>query len=173
MRELILTLQRESAITTVVVTHDQEEAVILADRIALLFNGELQQFAEPRAFYDQPASERVARFFGGVNFLRGMKAGDTVTTPAGVLQVDAALGPDGPVTLTVRPEALRFAEAESVNVLEARIIGRVYAGTHARFKFESHGISLEMVTDAARYVQHTEGETVRVYLPPERLWALR
>ncbi|MBL8045364.1 MAG: ABC transporter ATP-binding protein, partial [Anaerolineales bacterium] len=90
MRELILMLQRERGITTVVVTHDQEEAVILADRIALLFHGELQQFAAPRAFYERPTNERVARFFGGTNFLHGTQTGTIITTPHGVFHAPAS-----------------------------------------------------------------------------------
>ncbi|MEI2691738.1 MAG: hypothetical protein V9H69_19375 [Anaerolineae bacterium] len=61
MRELILDLQRQRGITTAFVTHDQEEAVLLADRVALLLDGELQQVGEPRMFYEQPASVAVAR----------------------------------------------------------------------------------------------------------------
>ena len=62
MRELVLGLQRELGVTTLFVTHDQEEAVVLADRIALVLDGRLQQHAPPTDFYDAPASLPVARF---------------------------------------------------------------------------------------------------------------
>jgi len=71
MRELVLGLQRELGVTTLFVTHDQEEAVVLADRIALVLDGRLQQYAPPTDFYDAPASLPVARFFGVANLLPG------------------------------------------------------------------------------------------------------
>jgi len=71
MRELVLGLQRELGVTTLFVTHDQEEAVVLADRSALVLDGRLQQYAPPTDFYDAPASLPVARFFGVANLLPG------------------------------------------------------------------------------------------------------
>ena len=60
MRELVKEVQREGGYTTVFVTHDQEEAVVLADRISLLFDGKLLMYDKPQAFYDRPASRRIA-----------------------------------------------------------------------------------------------------------------
>ena len=71
MRELIRGIQKDTEVTMVFVTHDQEEAVILADKIALIFDGVLHQNDTPDKFYEQPKSERIARFFGGLNFLPG------------------------------------------------------------------------------------------------------
>src|SRR6185503_4375978 len=64
MRDLIRQIQAELGITTVFVTHDQEEAVMLADRIALMLAGRIVQDGLPRVFYEQPATATVARFFG-------------------------------------------------------------------------------------------------------------
>jgi putative spermidine/putrescine transport system ATP-binding protein len=71
MRELVLRLQREGGHTTVFVTHNQEEAGVLADRIALIFDGRLQIYDRPDASYDRPATREVARFFGATNFIEG------------------------------------------------------------------------------------------------------
>jgi len=70
MRELVFGLQRELGVTTLFVTHDQEEAVVLADRIALVLDGRLQ-YASATDFYDAPASLPVARFFGVADLLPG------------------------------------------------------------------------------------------------------
>jgi ABC-type Fe3+/spermidine/putrescine transport system ATPase subunit len=167
MRELILRLQRERGITTVVVTHDQQEAVILADAIALLFHGELQQFAEPRAFYERPVNERVARFFGGSNFLHGTKTGLAIATPHGIFH--APVSPlTGPVTFTVRPEAIQLvSESHLENVVRVQVVESVYVGTHTRLKCQAGDLQLEVVThEAAMQV----GENVTLYLPPEKLW---
>ena len=88
MRELILELQRKLKITTIFVTHDQQEAVILADRTALIFDGVLQQYGGPREFYENPASESVAKFFGAENFLEGVKTGTWAETRIGNMQTE-------------------------------------------------------------------------------------
>ena len=90
MRDLILSIQREFAVTTVFVTHDQEEAVLLADNIALMFDGLLMQYASPSEFYQRPISERVARFFGGINFIPAQRTDGVVRTSIGDFHFDAA-----------------------------------------------------------------------------------
>jgi len=73
MRDLIRQIQAELGITSIFVTHDQEEAVMLADRIALMLQGRIQQDGLPQSFYEQPATQGVARFFGTKNFVPGTK----------------------------------------------------------------------------------------------------
>ncbi len=79
MRDLVAGVQRELGVTTLFVTHDQDEAVVLADRVALLLDGRVVQHAEPRAFYERPASMAVARFFGVRNAVPGTVAGGRFT----------------------------------------------------------------------------------------------
>jgi ABC-type Fe3+/spermidine/putrescine transport system ATPase subunit len=167
MRELILSIQRQMGITTIFVTHDQEEAVVLAHRIALMFDGELHQFDRPDSFYDRPASIRIARFFGGVNFLEGVKRGELVETPLGVLHVNAQDVADGPVVVTVRPENLRLGEAGE-NTIQARIRSHVYVGTHARFRVEADGREFEVVAAAASVERFRDGEKLPLKFPREK-----
>ena len=143
MRELIKSLQRNGGYTTVFVTHDQEEAVVLADHIALLFDGELQMYDRPQAFYDRPKNREVARFFGAANFLDGYAENGTVRTPLGDLKL-ANSGPRGDVTLTIRPEAVRLEGGE--NSFAARIALRHLPGNpgrlHARCtRYEAPGVA--------------------------------
>lgn len=175
MRELILDLQRGSGITTVFVTHDQEEAALLADRVALMLDGELQQVGELRAFYERPASMAVARFFGGVNFLPGTRAGSIVHTALGRFRLAAAAQPDGPVMLTIRPENIRLCaagDAPAENALAGVVTRRAYAGTHIRLKVEAQGHRFEVVADVAEGNRFAEGDPVCLHFPPERLWLL-
>ncbi len=175
MRELILDLQRQSGITTVFVTHDQEEATLLADRVALLLDGALQQHGEPSAFYERPASVAVARFFGGVNFLPGERAGSSVHTPLGCFHVATAAQPDGPVTLTIRPENVRLCcsdRAPEDNSIAGVVNRRAYAGTHTRLKVEARGQRLEVIADAAEGARFAPGDPVCLHFPAERLWLL-
>jgi ABC-type Fe3+/spermidine/putrescine transport system ATPase subunit len=175
MRELILDLQRQRGITTVFVTHDQEEAVLLADRVALLLDGELQQVGEPRMFYEQPASAAVARFFGAVNFLPGTRAGSLVHTALGCFHVATTAQPDGPVTLTIRPEAVRLCysdQAPGENSIAGVVARRAYAGTHTRLKVEAMGQRFDVVADASQGSRFADGDPVCLHFPPERLWLL-
>jgi ABC-type Fe3+/spermidine/putrescine transport system ATPase subunit len=169
MRELILGIQRQLGITTIFVTHDQEEAVVLADRIALMFDGELHQFDEPNAFYEQPASARIARFFGGVNFVAGTKKGEQVETPLGSFVVKPQPIGDGPVIVTVRPENLRLGE-DGENAIQARISSHVYVGTHTRFKAETDELEFEIVADASSVERFQDGEIVPLKFPREKIW---
>jgi ABC-type Fe3+/spermidine/putrescine transport system ATPase subunit len=178
MRKLIRTVQQETGITTIFVTHDQEEAVMLADRVALLMGGKLQQVGAPRELYAQPASVQVARFFRNENFLPASKAGRRLHTAAGelALAADCPL-PDGDVLVTVRPEHIGLAPAGRTagdstvqNCLPATVLGAVYMGTHTQVQLALGGATwwASLGPDAAC----AAGEQIAVVLPPEHLWVL-
>ncbi len=99
-------LQREVGITFLFVTHDQEEAMALSDRIALLRDGALEQVASPREIYVRPATAYTAQFIGQTNLLRGEVRGGVAT--CGALRWSVS-GPDGPVLFSLRPEAIPLA----------------------------------------------------------------
>lgn len=170
MRELIRGMQQEMGITSIFVTHDQEEAVMLADRVALMFDGQLHQFDGPRSFYERPQSQRIARFFRNENILSGMKEGNLVQTAAGALAIPEKLAEqfeDGAVKLTIRPENISFAGAESNTVL-AELVSSVYMGTYTQ-------VSLKLgdeVWQAQAPVGFSGqvGDQVQVSLPAENIW---
>jgi len=171
MRKLIRDLQQSLGITTIFVTHDQEEAVMLADRVALMVDGRLQQYSPPRAFYDQPENVVVARFFRNENFLPGHKEGACVQTAVGPLAVQqAAALPDGPVLLTLRPEQVVLTQSSGPNCVSAFVEQVDYMGTY---------LQIVATLDARQWRVHaptdrriTPGETVQLYLSPEQLWLL-
>ena len=111
LRELIRSLQRRLAMTTIFVTHDQAEAAALADRVAVMFDGRLHQYAEPRELFEHLTSTRVAEFLGAANLFTGVVR----DAEPGRCVVETALGPCAVapagevragerVTLTIRPE---------------------------------------------------------------------
>ncbi len=167
MRELVREVQEKGGYTTVFVTHDQEEAVVLADRIALLFEGKLQMYDEPQAFYERPASRRIAEFFGATNFIRGRARNGTVETPLGSLSLAGAAAP-GEVTLTIRPEAVRLGEGE--NSFCAQVTRVVYLGTRIECDLDANGVVLRVAVSPDARVR--EGEKVAARLPAESLWVL-
>lgn len=174
MRELIRSIQEELGITSIFVTHDQEEAVMLADRVALMFSGVLQQCDRPSAFYERPRSAAVARFFRNPNLLEGVREGSRVSTPAGDLVVDPHLVGEGrgPVFITVRPEEAELIEDDSQgqNRVEAVILSNIYVGTRRRLIVLLGGS--EWHVDGPADLAASEGETVAIRLPPEKIWLL-
>jgi multiple sugar transport system ATP-binding protein len=127
-------LHERIAATTVYVTHDQHEAMSMADGIAVMNAGRIEQIGSPQEIYDQPASMFVADFIGSppMNFLRfeaGLAAGDrAIEFPNASIAVPEILDAKapGPLVLGVRPEHIRFADAGPVR---GRVFGAEYLGT--------------------------------------------
>jgi ABC-type Fe3+/spermidine/putrescine transport system ATPase subunit len=172
MRELILDLQRQLQITTIMVTHDQLEAVTMADRIALMFGGRLRQYDVPSAFYRHPVDMQTARFFGGVNFAPGVRQGEVIETPMGVFPVPGECHrADGPCVVTVRPEALRLVPDGSDGVA-GQVRSSTYMGVHSRFTVRVGELDLQAVQEAASVDRFHVGDAVKVQVPPSAIWVL-
>lgn len=104
----------ELGVTTVFVTHDQEEAFVLGDRVAVMHHGVIEQQAAPAAIYDTPASRWVADFVGEANLLPGEGRGDTASTPIGRVALRGQH--QGPVDVLVRPEHLVVVPGDTATV---------------------------------------------------------
>jgi spermidine/putrescine ABC transporter ATP-binding subunit len=124
-------LQRETGIAFLVVTHDQEEALTMADRIALLNHGRIAQLGDPRLLYEQPNSRFVADFIGRMNFIDGVRRAQGFEMPGIGVRGAANLG-DVPVgaaaTLAVRPERVEVSAAAVADGVEATVEGMAYHG---------------------------------------------
>ena len=121
MQVELKSLQREVGIAFVFVTHDQEEAMVMSDRIALLRSGELEQVATPREIYSRPATAYVAQFIGHTNLLTGEVRNGVVRSRE--ISWRASL-PDGPALFSLRPEQIRLAGATGTPG-SVRVRGRV------------------------------------------------
>ena len=172
MRELILDIQREEQVTTVVVTHDQEEAAVLADRVAIMFDGRIAQVGTTRELHDRPADAEVARFLGSPNLLPGVRGGRIVDTAAGDLEVPHGTAQDGPVLVTIRPEAIVVAPASGPNILAGRVRDARDLGARVQVTVAAGDTHLTLVTrpDALRAL--LPGSDVRIRLPADALWAM-
>ncbi len=176
MRELIARVQREYHVSTVFVTHDQQEAVELADRIALMMSGRVIQSGPPVDFYERPSSRDVAHFFGNRNELGGELQNGRVLTDLGELSVDRAVIQasgleDGPVCVLLRPEHARIVPGPGQNSVAAEVEHRLYMGTHTRYHLCVSGATWRIVVPAEEG-QHEPGSRIWVQLPAHRVWLL-
>jgi ABC-type Fe3+/spermidine/putrescine transport system ATPase subunit len=169
MRELILSIQRSLGVTTIFVTHDQEEAVLLADRIALMFDGRIQQIGESKLFYEKPASRRIASFFGNNNFLSGFMENRRVSSNVGEFRVESDVA-DGPVTLVIRPESILLGDT-GTNSFSATVKRQIYMGTHNRYRIEVDGGEWDIIAPADSSAA-LEGRRMQFSLPPEKIWVI-
>jgi ABC-type Fe3+/spermidine/putrescine transport system ATPase subunit len=122
MQVELKSLQREVGISFIFVTHDQEEAMVMSDRIALLRSGELEQVASPREIYGRPATSYAAQFIGHTNLLKGQVQDGMVR--CGLLVWPAAL-PAGPALFSLRPENIRLATGNAGATGMVRIRGKM------------------------------------------------
>jgi len=121
-------LQTETGITFVFVTHDQEEALTMSDRIGVMSAGKLQQVGSAKEIYTRPVNRFVASFIGETNFLAAEAQGNKARLSTGET-VDLERPANGKVTLTVRPEQIRLADHGEAGNLAATVTNLVYFGT--------------------------------------------
>ncbi|MCO7612480.1 ABC transporter ATP-binding protein [Pseudomonas chlororaphis] len=161
MREELKAIQAKTGITFIFVTHDQEEALTLSDRIAVLSEGEVQQVGRPEEIYEQPRNRFVADFIGETNFIQ-----------ARVSRIEAGLawfsGPAGEalpaqpcntvkvgqqVTLSVRPERLHLRSDAVEGALACRIEAQIYLGTDLQYQV-SLGDGMRLTVRAPNSLEH-------------------
>ncbi|MGW6390385.1 ABC transporter ATP-binding protein [Streptomyces sp. NPDC055103] len=159
LREEIRRLQLELGITTVFVTHDQEEALSMADRVAVMNGGRLEQCASPTELYARPATDFVAEFIGTMNRMPGHADGDGSVDVLGVrLPVEGPAG-SGRVTALVRPEALEIEEGGT-----GRIIATAFHGPTTRVRValaDGTDVKADVPTHAAAALAPGTAVTVR------------
>lgn len=169
LRQMIRRLQKQVGITTLFVTHDQEEAIAIADRIGLMINGRLHQVDVPEAFFKQPADVTTARFFGWGNLINGSKSGQLVETAFGTIQIEPSTLPDGDVLLSIRPEAIEIGR-NSQNSFDFMVKKSEFLGQFKQLTLEANGVQLRVHTSP--YTQILAGEICAFYLPCERICML-
>jgi spermidine/putrescine transport system ATP-binding protein len=175
-------LNREVGATFVYVTHDQEEALTMSDRIAVMNDGRVLQLGVPAEIYERPRNRFVADFIGQTNFLQGTivrlagKEAEVEIPGSGIVRARVAGGiaPGGKTTLAVRPEKVAFAGdapgASGVwNALDGRLADIIYLGTHTQYVVTLPGGGTIVVHRQNRVAGEAEqrlGEPVRVVFDP-------
>jgi spermidine/putrescine transport system ATP-binding protein len=181
-------IQEKVKITFIHVTHDQEEALSISDRIAIINLGDLQQVAEPRDVYFRPENLFVARFMGENNLIEGRLArrnGDQVSveTPLGEVRSRAAglddkFPAEGMVSLVVRPENIFMVEGDApgdVNCLDAEVVREVFIGSEDKLivRPQNHpGVEIMMKIHSGAGRDARAGQKIRIGWRAENGWLI-
>jgi len=174
VRVEIRRLQRELGITTILVTHDQDEALSLSDHVVVLHQGKVQQIDSPADIYHRPQNRFVADFLGIANFLEGIPAADGIRLASGELAPCAAPLPPGQAVVGVlRPERIRLLNGDGRGPgLAGRISDAVFLGEAVRYAvtLESGHTLVAQSSETRR--SYPEGTAVSVDWDPGSVWVL-
>ena len=175
-------LQERVGLTFIYVTHDQEEALTMSDRLAVMNGGRVEQLGPPRTVYEEPHTTFVADFLGISNLLQGTalgKLGDRCRVRVGEFELHAGRGDltaRGDTRLVIRPERVRLEPRESSgeNRVPAMVQRIVYRGSSSQvFLTLPNGDQVQaFIQNVGDEAQYKSGDAVRVYLPPEALRVL-
>jgi spermidine/putrescine ABC transporter ATP-binding subunit len=149
----LVRLQRRVSTTFILVTHDQEEALTVADRIGVMRAGRMAQVGTPFEIYERPVNRFVAEFLGAANILPGVLRADGIMLdmPAvGASVRISVVGMPGPVLLALRPERLRLGATDALNRLEGVVLDHAYAGESLTTRVRLADGSILRVTEALR-----------------------
>jgi len=175
MREEIKEIQRRLGITTVYVTHDQEEAMAVSDRVAIQDHGRIMQVGTPHEVYDRPRNLFVATFIGKGTLLEGTvdSCGELTTvrvgdmTFQGVTTCDEAVAEGNRVACVLRPEYFTVREPEEPsNALEGAVEWSAFVGPITEVRINVGGVSL--LVDAPPDREYAMGSLLRVYIPKRK-----
>lgn len=177
MRSVIRRIQRDVGITTIYVTHDQEEAMAISDRIAVMHNGIIQHIGTPKEIYQRPANTFVATFIGRSNLLKGKlkKKDKGLSLEIGhyshdVLNINPAFASEQDVQVSVRPEEFRLVEDGTENALTAVVEDLVFLGSSTQyFIIFEDGTQAITVNESTLDSPHTVGSTLYLQLNAEKI----
>lgn len=186
MRIELKRLQQTLGITSIYVTHDQAEALVLSDRIITMSKGHIEQEGDPRTIYGRPANRFVSEFIGVANLLPGIvsevRDGQAVVDVAnGDLQctfrcaVDDQMSPGDAVTVSIRPEHVRLltdaATTTDDNWVEGEVVAAVFLGNYVDCRVQWGGVEWKVQADRRQGVK--QGRRVRLAIAPQYCLCLR
>ena len=182
LRSEVRQLQRRLGVTTLMVTHDQEEAMTMADRIVVMDHGRIVQDGTPLEIYNKPGTPFVASFIGSMNFIEKAVKESTGTYRIGGLSLRVEngagqLSPGVQVTMAIRPEDIVVQKAgeETPNTVTARVCGLEFRGPHYRVTFrlpqigDASTLQADIPTEALRRMVLREEMDIDIHLPPDRI----
>ncbi|MDY0883584.1 ABC transporter ATP-binding protein [Dongia soli] len=172
MRDEINRIVRELKITTVFVTHDQSEALVLSDFVAVMNGGSIEQLDTPDRLYRYPQTAFVADFIGGANVIKGSINGNRTFVCSGGQVINLADDPAGNVEhIAIRPEDIQLVKLGAAAELTGRIIQTRFLGGVTEYVITDSGISMTVRSNS--YTTFKVGDVVGLKLHPERVVCLR
>jgi putative spermidine/putrescine transport system ATP-binding protein len=147
-------IQRTLGTTTILVTHDQSEAMALSDRIAVMNQGRVEQIARPHEAYERPATPFVASFLGRTNVLPARRNGNGHW---------ALAAGEAPATITIRPEKIAFAPAGQADALPGTVKTRIFQGNHWLYQIDTPAGLVIVIRQNTGEAVPAEGEAVRLF----------
>lgn len=180
MRNTIRRIQQDLGITTIFVTHDQEEAMSMADRVAVMDSGEVKQIGTPIELYSRPSTPFIANFVGTSNVLKGTVVGEengySVVKGHGFLIKSTNHVQQKEVNVIVRPENIKafkpgtISSDELTNIIEGTVLVSTYLGSIVRYDIQVEEYQLVVdTTFVPGEAILTEGERVQLTIDPERV----
>ena len=175
MRREIRRIAKERELTAIYVTHDRQEALSMADRLAVMHQGILQQVGAPEEVYNLPVNRFVAGFLGDANFIDGtVTENGLFRSHFGEFQLaPTAFRPETgrKITAAIRPERIRFAAQKGAHTFSAKLTDRTFLGECCEWKFDADGLALE-VTESAPPMRRI-GDVCELEFDPGHLIALQ
>jgi len=174
LRHQIRDVCKSSGITTVYVTHDQKEALSMADKVALLKDGKIMQLGTPVGLYRKPKSQFVAEFLGETNLINAKASGSAANTSlqieAGTFNANLDNDHSGDCLISIRPEAITLEKPGTPNTLPAKLLHSTYLGETAQHVIELKGAPnikvAQMNPFAPTTIAPNPGDEVALHLSP-------
>ncbi|WID95224.1 ABC transporter ATP-binding protein [Bosea vestrisii] len=176
IRQEIKRLQKSLGITTILVTHDQEEAMSIADRVVVMSEGRIRQIGRPEGIYARPDNPFVADFIGHTNFIPGKADGDFFEAASGIRLALPGAATDHDVVV-IRPEQIEIAASPtlSLNEFAGEVISKIYLGAVVLLECRiGQDLVINVaITSSEALSTVAEGATVYLTMPPDKLLTMR
>jgi spermidine/putrescine transport system ATP-binding protein len=172
----LMRLQQQLGLTFIFVTHDQEEALTMSDRIAVMNKGVIEQLGGCEEIYERPATPFVAKFLGSSNLLEGKVTGaNRVKTDLGELEIEDSLPNSGTVRLSIRPEKVQLSRegfGNATNQIRVSVTDEIYSGAENEYRLVTETgieVAAEVMNTGLESHDFEPGETIIAHLPPKHL----
>jgi ABC-type Fe3+/spermidine/putrescine transport system ATPase subunit len=157
MREFVLDIQKKLNITTILVTHDKEEALIMSDKIAIMLDGKIKQFGTPTDIYEKPKSIEVANFFGEKNYIKGQIENNMLKTDFGEFKIN--YNKNDNVNVMISPERISIYSLSYLSNIEGVVTKKRYAGDRIYYNVDVKNNDLKISSVNNSY---NKGDKVKI-----------
>ena len=168
MREFVSSLQKKLKITTILVTHDKEEALMMSDKIAVMLNGEIKQFDNPKTLYEKPKTKCVANIFGERNYIKGKIINNKFISD--FIELDLSgfelLEDMDSVELMIPQESINLYSLDIKKGINGKIIKRKYAGEKTYYHIDINGLVLKSSVKDSSF---NEGDIINIDIQKDKV----